>query len=228
MNDHILLNAKNISKSFKEGEKSTCILKNVNFVLNKGEKVAILGASGSGKSTLLHVLGTLDQADSGEIDLLDYSLTHLSENKLNQVRNRYIGFVYQFHHLLSDFSALENVCMPLLIQGKNFKAARTIAEPLLQQVGLFEKRNLKPSALSGGEKQRTAIVRALITQPACILADEPTGNLDNYTALQVLDSFLKLTHTSLVMVTHDHSIAKRMDRILHLKNGQLIPFSQEK
>ena len=224
----ILLNAKNIYKSFQEGEQATFILKNTHLVLHKGEKIAILGASGSGKSTLLHILGALDQADSGEIQLLDYSLTHLSERNLQKVRNHYIGFVYQFHHLLPDFSVLENVCMPLLIQNKTFSQASTIAEPILKKIGLFDKRNQKPNTLSGGEKQRTAIARALVTQPACILADEPTGNLDGHTASQVLDTFLDLIHTSLVIVTHDYNIAKRMDRILYLENGQLVPFAEQK
>lgn len=227
MSNASILYCRNLHKTFQDGRNLNSVLKAINFDLHLGERVAIIGSSGSGKSTLLHILGGLAKPDSGEIHLLNYPLAQLNENKLCYVRNHYLGFIYQFHHLLSDFTVLENVCMPLLIRGKSFKAAKNIAYPLLDKIGLLERKHYKPSEISGGEKQRTAIARAAITQPNCILADEPTGNLDAHTAHQVLDALLELNETSLVMVTHDMQIAKRMDRILYLQNGVLMPFSEK-
>lgn len=216
-----LLNCQSVSKVFREGNFELKVLKAINFMIQPQERVAIVGASGSGKSTLLHILGGLDTISAGKVEIFGQDFHQLKEPMRSTVRNRHLGFIYQFHHLLPEFTVLENVCMPLLIAGENPKKAILKAQPLLKKAGLAQRAQHKPSELSGGEKQRTAIVRALITQPNCILADEPTGNLDNRTAAQVFEMLLELNQSSLILVTHDNEFAKRMDRVLKLENGCL-------
>lgn len=215
-----------VRKTFKEGSLSVEVLKGANLVVNPGEQVAIMGSSGSGKSTLLHLLGGLDSCTSGTVSINGQVISKLDETARGQLRNRYLGFVYQFHHLLPEFTALENVGMPLLIRGEPAKVVREKASDMLGKVGLAERLQHKPAELSGGERQRTAIARALITDPLCVLADEPTGNLDNKTAHIVYELMLSLNkelNTSIVMVTHDGELAKHMERILVLEDGVLNP-----
>jgi lipoprotein-releasing system ATP-binding protein len=220
----VLLETKSLSKHFSEGEMRVDVLKGINFSINKNESVAIIGASGSGKSTLLHLLGGLDTPDKGEILINGNDIAALNDEQRGEMRNKHLGFIYQFHHLLPEFSALENVAMPLLIRRSNEKEALDKAEALLEKVGLKERVQHRPGELSGGERQRAAIARALVTEPACILADEPTGNLDEKTADQVFDLILELNQslgTSLVMVTHNLELSKRVDRVVELKEGVL-------
>lgn len=228
MNKRPILECYNINKSFPEGIQTIQVLHNINFHVSEGECIAIIGASGSGKSTLLHILGGLERADSGDVHILGRRFADLTELQRNQTRNRNIGFVYQFHHLLPEFSVLENICMPLFIRGIHQKKAFQQALPLVHQLDLFDKRHKKPSEISGGEKQRTAIARALLPNPACILADEPTGNLDAQTAMQVFNTLKASKQMSLVLVTHDYSLANKMDKIFELKNGILSPLSDKK
>ena len=227
MNDSlsVVSRALAVKKSYAEGELQVEILRGVNFELQQGKSVAIVGASGSGKSTLLNILGGLEQSDTGSVQMAGQEISTLSEAECGKLRNRYVGFVHQFHHLLAEFTALENVAMPLLIaQNVNSSLARDSAYKLLQQVGLVDRSHHKPAELSGGERQRVAIARALVTAPKCVLADEPTGNLDEATADQVFEIMLKLQKehtTSLIMVTHNLRLAKQLGSIYRLHDGVL-------
>lgn len=219
-----VISCQRLSKSHIDGKIHVDVLKHINLDIHKGEKIAIVGASGSGKSTLLHLLGGLDKPTHGKIHIGGTDLSTLDEAGLSVLRNRTLGFVYQFHHLLPEFTVLENVCLPLLIRGGNRKDIQEQAIALLERVGLKKRIQHKLSEISGGERQRTAIARALITKPLCILADEPTGNLDHHTAKHVFDIILELNqefHTSLVIATHDRQLAAAMDRVLTLQDGQL-------
>ena len=220
----IVIACKDLHKCYREGGLSADVLKGVQLDVKKKQNIAIIGASGSGKSTLLHMLGGLDVPDKGEVIIENKSMSSLSEVQRGELRNRYLGFVYQFHHLLPEFTARENVAMPLLIRRENRQASLDQAEKVLGQVGLAERIEHKPGEMSGGESQRAAIARALVTSPACILADEPTGNLDEKTADQVFDLILELNETlgtSLIMVTHNLELAKRVDVTMELRDGTL-------
>ena len=214
----------NVVKSYTEGPQNVDVLKGVDLTVEKSQRVAIVGASGSGKSTLLNILGGLDTPDSGEVQLFGQPFSRCSDNQRGKIRNRSMGFVYQFHHLLPEFSALENVSMPLLIAGKNKKAAAEKADALLARVGLQHRGQHKPAELSGGERQRVAIARSLANQPGCVLMDEPTGNLDRQNAESILELMLELSEqvaTSFIVVTHDEHLAERMDTIYELRDGLL-------
>ena len=221
-----IIQAESVARVFRQGKLNVEVLKEVNFSVATGESHAILGASGAGKSTLMHLLGGLDQVSSGNISVVDNDLTRLSETRLGNLRNRHLGFIYQFHHLLPEFSALENIAMPLLIRRQPFSTAYAEARSWLVKVGLEARADHKPGELSGGERQRVALARALVTQPDCLLADEPTGNLDQHTAAQMLELMLELNremNTALVVVTHDLSIAQRMQFRWHMHDGILTP-----
>jgi len=222
--NNIILSSKDLCKSYNDGTSLVNVLKGINLTITKGDRIAIIGPSGSGKSTLLHLLGGLDKPSSGDVWINDINWQKINEKKRCQLRNQGLGFIYQFHHLLPEFTALENVAMPLLLAGLSVKAALAEASNMLQNVGLAPRTSHKPAQLSGGERQRVAIARALVHQPFCVLADEPTGNLDEATASKVFDIMLELNkkmNTALVIVTHDHQIAKRMDRVLVLGEGIL-------
>ncbi|MEE8496496.1 MAG: lipoprotein-releasing ABC transporter ATP-binding protein LolD [Xanthomonadales bacterium] len=218
------MEARNVKKTFRQGPKEVRVLHDVNLELRAGKSLAIVGASGVGKSTLLHILGGLDQPDEGEVLVEGASMWALSEAERGLVRNQTMGFVYQFHHLLAEFTALENVAMPLLIRGEKTAVAASKAAQLLGRVGLAERVNHKPSELSGGERQRTAVARALVGNPRVVLGDEPTGNLDERTADRVYGMLLELNqelNTSLLLVTHNVRLAARMDQQLELRMGCL-------
>ncbi|WP_044471154.1 lipoprotein-releasing ABC transporter ATP-binding protein LolD [Mannheimia massilioguelmaensis] len=226
MNNEILLNCQNISKYYTEGSVQTQVLKDVTFSLNDKELVAIVGSSGSGKSTLLHTLGGLDQPTSGEVFIKGKSLQKASPDELAKLRNSYLGFVYQFHHLMADFTALENVLMPMLIGHQNKTEAQHRAEKMLNAVGLSHRISHKPSALSGGERQRVAIARALVNNPALVLADEPTGNLDHKTTESIFELIQQLNQEqgiAFLLVTHDLNLAQKLSRRYVMQDGVLRP-----
>ncbi len=224
LKNEIVIDCQNIEQYFDDGNSRVDIFQNVNLQIKRGERLAIVGASGSGKSTLLYMMGGLDKIKSGKILINGHDISQLNEKKIGLLRNKTLGFVYQFHHLLAEFSALENVAMPLLIRGDSTAYAKEKALHLLEQVGLSQRVQHTPGELSGGERQRAAIARALVTNPSCLLADEPTGNLDNTTARQVYDLLIKLNeemNISLVLVTHDETLAAKMDKVLLLSEGNL-------
>jgi len=226
MNDNggIVLEARGVRKSFHQGPKEVRVLENINMTLVAGESLAIVGASGAGKSTLLHILGGLDRPDAGEVLIEGASMWGLKAAERGKIRNHALGFVYQFHHLLPEFTAMENVAMPLLIRGESTQSARDKAVDILNRVGLSERLTHKPGELSGGERQRAAVARALVGNPRVILGDEPTGNLDERTADHVYGLMLDLNQelkTSLLLVTHAKRLARRMDRQLELRMGCL-------
>lgn len=222
MNDSFQISLKNVSKSFEELD--VPVLNNLSFEINASERVAILGSSGSGKSTLLHIIAGLDDPSKGNVFFNNDLITKLSDNNKSILRNKHIGFVYQSHHLLKDFSAIENVMMPLIIRRNDSLKDFNQAKKILKKLGLGSRLNHFPHQLSGGERQRVAIARAIITSPDIILADEPTGNLDHKNANIVFESFLELTEefkTAIVLVTHDQSLARKMNKIYHLSSGKL-------
>ena len=224
MNKDAVIQCQNVGKTYDDGSLKVEVLRNIDFQVASGEGIGIIGASGSGKSTLLHILGGLDKPTSGEVKIQGQGLNSLSQVAIGQLRNRHLGFVYQFHHLLPEFSALENVMMPLLVARKSRAEAQAAAAEILEKVGLGSRMTHRPGELSGGERQRAAIARALVTKPDCLLADEPTGNLDRKNATHALEMMLELKRelgTALIVVTHDEQLAKRFDRVLTMDDGCL-------
>ncbi len=224
---NMVIEAKGISRGFRQGPKRVQVLEDVSLQVPAGTSMAIVGASGSGKSTLLHILGGLDKPDEGDVFVDGKSIWQMSESERSDLRNARMGFIYQFHHLLPEFTALENVAMPLLIRGESTTDAAKRAAALLDKVGLAQRLDHKPGELSGGERQRAAVARALVGNPGCILGDEPTGNLDERIANQVFDQLLELNtelNTSLILVTHDMKLAARMNQRFELHMGSLKPF----
>lgn len=220
----VVLACHNLHKSYQEGPQDLPVIKGIELAVKRGERIAIVGTSGSGKSTLLNLLGGLDKPNEGQVLLAGQDYAGLSEQKRGELRNRSLGFVYQFHHLLPEFTALENVCMPLMIRGDDVSKAEAIGQDLLKRVGLAERASHKPAELSGGERQRVAIARALAPQPDCVLLDEPTGNLDAHTAASIHELMLTLNEelqTSFVVVTHDQALAESMDTLYRLEEGVL-------
>ena len=224
MNKEAVIQCQNVGKTYDDGSLKVEVLRNIDFQVTSGEGIGIIGASGSGKSTLLHILGGLDKPTSGEVKIQGQGLNSLSQVAIGRLRNRHLGFVYQFHHLLPEFSALENVMMPLLVARKSRAEAQAAAAEILEKVGLGSRMTHRPGELSGGERQRAAIARALVTKPDCLLADEPTGNLDRKNATHALEMMLELKRelgTALIVVTHDEQLAKRFDRVLTMDDGCL-------
>jgi len=224
MNPNKIISCQNLSKRFKEGKLDVEVLKGITLDIHAGEKIAIVGSSGSGKSTLLHIMGGLDLPSEGHVQVMGKDIAKLSDKQRGDLRNQSLGFIYQFHHLLQEFTALENVAMPLLIRGLAVSDASSQAEEILGKVGLSKRLKHKPGQLSGGERQRAAIARALVTNPNAVLADEPTGNLDHKTALQIFDLMQTLNQqmqTAFVIVTHDMQLAEKMDKIYNLVDGRL-------
>ena len=222
--DNDVIRAEGLGKTYAEGSLHTQVFDGLDIAVSKGETVAILGASGAGKSTLLHLLGGLDVPSAGEVFVAGQKMSALSDAARGRLRNKSLGFVYQFHHLLPEFTALENVMMPVLLAGQATSEASRRAKMLLENVGLGHRLQHKPGELSGGERQRAAVARALVNTPACVLGDEPTGNLDEKTAATVFAQMLELNRaqgTSLVLVTHDRRLARRLDRVLELQQGKL-------
>ena len=223
MNQEVI-RAEGLGKTYAEGKMHTPVFDGLDLQVAAGETVAIVGASGAGKSTLLHLLGGLDVPSSGEVYVAGQKMSALSDSARGALRNKTLGFIYQFHHLLPEFTALENVMMPVLLGGGDIKAATAGARELLESVGLGHRLEHKPGEMSGGERQRAAVARALVNQPGCVLGDEPTGNLDDRTAATVFGQMLELNRaraTSLVLVTHDRSLARKLDRVLELREGRL-------
>lgn len=221
-----ILQCQALVKRYQQGELDVEVLRGVDLSIREGERVAIMGASGSGKSTLLHLLGGLEKPTSGQVLLDQQNINTISSVKLSRLRNQALGFIYQFHHLLGEFTILENVAMPVLISGQSVLQARNQAKELLNLVGLGHRILHKPGELSGGERQRAAVARALINQPKCVLADEPTGNLDSKTATQIYQLMTELNHqlnVSFLVVTHDPELADKMDRVLHMEDGVMVP-----
>ncbi len=219
-----ILHCQQLGMTYTEGPNDVDVLSNINLHIEEGERIAIVGASGSGKSTLLHLLGGLDLPSTGSVWIDGQELSRMSDKKRGLVRNQYLGFVYQFHHLLPEFTAIENVAMPLLIRGEDNAVAKKKASELLEEIGLGHRVEHRPIELSGGERQRAAIARALVTEPNVVLADEPTGNLDESTAQSVFEMMMSLNEqigTALVMVTHDTGLASKMDKRYHLESGAL-------